>query len=277
MKVTWQPARCSMFFLSVIIVVLVTIQPARAQDDAKLTGTVVSSSRSTVTVRTSDGRYQLFTFAPGARKPQTIPAGSQVQIISIATEDSLVRSATEVTVLPPASGSAESSQTQSPVVPPEVRGVEHDIERAARRYQLGVRGGVALDPELVLIGVNAQIGPFFNSNVFFRPNVEFAYGEVTALFAINPEVIYRLPLASRSGRWSTYVGIGPGFNFTHQDFERATGGTGGSRIDFGDFSSDTTLNILGGMRYRSGLFTEIKTSIYATPSPTFRLIVGYNF
>jgi hypothetical protein len=272
-----QLVRCSMLFLGLLIVLFVATQPAGAQDDTKFTGTVVSSTRSTVAVRSSDGRYQLFTFAPGVRKPQTIPIGSQVQITSIAIEESSVRSATEVTVLPPASGSAGTSQTQTPVVPPEVRGVERDIERAARRYQLGVRAGVALDPELILIGVHAQIGPFFNSNVFFRPNVEFAYGEVTALFAINPEVIYRLPVTSRYGRWSSYVGIGPGFNFTHQNFERATGGPGGSRIDFGNFSSDTTLNILGGIRYRSGLFTEIKTSVYAAPSPTFRLIVGYNF
>src|ERR1700733_913352 len=80
----------------------------------------------------------------------------------------------------------------------------------------------------------------------------------------------------RSGN-SSYVGIGPGFNFTHQDFERATAGPGGSRIDFGDFSGDTALNILGGIRYRSGLFTEIKASVCATPSPTLQLIVGYNF
>ena len=272
-----QLVRCSMLFLSLLTVLLVAVQPAGAQDDTKFTGTVVSLSRSTVTVRSSDGRYQLFTFAEGVRKPQTIPIGSQVQIISVATDDSSVRSATEVIVLPPPSSSAGTSQAQPSAVPPEVRGIERDIQRAARRYQLGVRAGVALDPELILIGAHAQIGPFFSPNVFFRPNVEFAYGEVTALFAINPEVIYRLPVNSRYGRWSSYVGIGPGFNFTHQNFERATGGPGGSRIDFGDFSSDTALNILGGIRYRSGLFTEIKASVYATPSPTFRLIVGYNF
>lgn len=277
MNDTRQLVRCSMLFLSLLTVLLVAVQPAGAQDDTKFTGTVVSSSRSTVTLRTSDGRYQLFTFAEGVRKPQTIPIGSQVQIISVATDDSSVRSATEVIVLPPPSSSAGTSQAQPSAVPPEVRGIERDIQRAARRYQLGVRAGVALDPELILIGAHAQIGPFFSPNVFFRPNVEFAYGEVTALFAINPEVIYRLPVNSRYGRWSSYVGIGPGFNFTHQNFERATGGPGGSRIDFGDFTSDTALNILGGMRYRSGLFTEIKASVYATPSPTFRLIVGYNF
>jgi len=159
-------------------------------------------------------------------------------------------------------------------VPPEVRRIERDIERQVRRYQLGVRAGVALDPELVLVGVQAQVGPFFNRDVYFRPNVEFGFGEVTALFAINPEVIYRLPISSRQGRWSAYVGVGPGFNFLHQNFDR---NEDGKRIDFGDFHSDVGLNVLGGIRYRSGMFMELKTTVYSDPSPTLRLIVGYNF
>jgi hypothetical protein len=55
---------------------------------------------------------------------------------------------------------------------------------------------MALDPELVLIGVQAQVGPLFNPNVFLRPNAEFAFGEVTALFALNMEAIYQLPVSS---------------------------------------------------------------------------------
>src|SRR5581483_7146648 len=110
---------------------------------------------------------------------------------------------------------------------------------------------------------------------FFRPNIEFAYGEVTALFGLNPEVVYRLPLTSSGGRWSAYVGMGPGFNFIHQNFEHTT--DSGSRIDFGDFRSDTGLNILGGVRFRSGVFTELKTSVYTDVAPRLRLIVGYNF
>jgi hypothetical protein len=266
-----QHVRCSMFCLYFLIGLIVAIQPASAQDE-KVTGTVVSLSRNTMTLRTSDGRYQLFTFASGVQRPQGATIGSQVQVTSSATDDPAVRSASEITVLQPPPASSGTSQPT--VVPEGVRGVERDIERAARRYQLGVRAGVALDPELVLIGASAQIGPFFSRDFFFRPNVEFAYGEVTALFAVNPEVIYRLPFDSRQGRRSAYVGIGPGFNFTHQRFQGVAGST---RFDFSDFRADSTLNILGGIRYRSGLFGEIKASIYASPSPVFRLIIGYNF
>jgi hypothetical protein len=181
-----------------------------------------------------------------------------------------VRIATEITV----GEAAGQSTATTPVIPPEVRRVESDIKREARRFQAGVRAGVALDPELILIGVQAQMGPFFNRDVFFRPNVEFAWGEVTALFALNPEVIYRLPISSRQGRWAAYFGVGPGFNFLHQNFQTSQGG---KRIDFGDFHSDVGLNILAGVRYRSGMFTELKTTVYSDPSPTLRLILGYNF
>ena len=250
-----------------VLSLLIMSPPASAQDETTVTGTVASSSRNTVTVRSATGQFQLFVFDRSTRKPATFAVGSQVRVISSPGDEPGVRVASEITV-PGASNPADD------VVPPQVRRIERNIEREARRFQLGVRAGVALDPELVLIGAQMQVGPFFNSDVFFRPNVEFAYGEVTALFALNPEVIYRLPISSRQGRWSAYVGVGPGFNFLHQNFER---NGDGKRIDFGDFHSDVGLNVLGGIRYRSGMFMELKTTVYADPSPTLRLIVGYNF
>ena len=265
------PGRCRQAVLIrgiTVLSLLIMSPPASAQDETTVTGTVASSSRNTVTVRSATGQFQLFVFDRSTRKPATFAVGSQVRVISSPGDEPGVRVASEITVL-------EASNPASEVVPPQVRRTERDIEREVRRFQLGVRAGVALDPELVLIGAQMQVGPFFNSDVFFRPNVEFAYGEVTALFALNPEVIYRLPISSRQGRWSTYVGVGPGFNFVHQNFQTVNGT--GSRIDFSDFHSDVGLNILGGVRFRSGMFTELKTSVYSDPSPTFRLIIGYNF
>ena len=263
--------RSSLCLYLLLVFMLTAAQSANAQDDT-FTGTVVSSSRYTLVVRSADGRQQLFTFAQGIRRPQAIPVGSQVRVISSTTDETNVRSAREITLLPPDSGA--TTTTQAPVVPEDVRRIERDIERTARRYQLGVRAGVGLDPELVLFGIHAQVGPFFDRDIYFRPNAEFAIGEVTALIALNPEVIYRLPVSSREGRWSTYLGVGPGFNFIHQNFGIETGG---DRIDFGEFRWDAGLNILGGIRYRSGMFMELKTSIYTAPSPTFRFIIGYNF
>jgi hypothetical protein len=254
-------------------------QPVLAQNETELTGTVVSSSRNTVTVREMNGRYQLFTFDRDVRKPATLPVGSRVRVLSSASDDAGVRVARDITVLQGGGGAnapAGANAGGAPDnVPTEVRQIERGIERQARRYQLGVRAGVALDPELILVGVQSQIGPFFNPDIFFRPNVEFGWGEVSAMFALNAELIYRLPLSSRQGRWASYVGGGPGFNFVHQDFQ-ANGGSG-TRVDFSDFHYSVGLNLLAGLRYRSGMFTEIKTSVYSKPAPTLRLILGYNF
>jgi hypothetical protein len=246
-------------------------------DETTVTGTVVSASRNTMTVRNERGQYQLFVFDRETTKPSSLPAGARVRVLSWAGDDPSVRFARDVTIVTQGAASREADRTVaevSPVVPREVRSLERDIERAARRFQVGVRGGVALDPELVLIGVQSQIGPFFNSNVFLRPNVEFAYGEVTALFGLNLEAVYRLPINTRQGRWSAYVGGGPGFNLIHQSFDS---NTGERNIDFDDFRSDTGLNILGGIQFRRGTFVELKTTVYSTPAPTLRLLFGYNF
>jgi hypothetical protein len=256
--------------------VLFNARPVAAQDESTLTGTVSSSTRNTLVIRSDDGQYRLFVFERGAERPASLTAGTRVRVISTPGDDPGVRRATSVIVVQgtPASGAASRGEPGSDVVPPEVRRSEREIEREVRRLQAGVRAGVALDPELVMIGVHAQVGPFFSRDVYLRPNVEFAFGEVTALFGLNLEAIYRLPI-SRAGRWSAYVGAGPGFNFIHQNFDRTTGS--GKRIDFGDFHSDTGLNILGGIRFRSGVFTELKTSVYTNTAPRLRLIVGYNF
>lgn len=271
--------------LMAAVAALVAIGPALAQEASQstMTGTVASSTRNTLVVRNAGGQHQLFVFDRDTTRPASLPAGTQVRVISSPGDEVGVRLARVITIVPATQGSASRDTTASPsdsdaeaapVIPREVRQVERDIERQARRFQVGVRGGVALDPELVLIGLQSQVGPFFTPDLYLRPNVEFGYGEVTALFGLNLEAIYRLPINSRQGRWSTYVGAGPGFNFLHQNFEKDSGG---KRIDFGEFHSDTGLNILGGVRFRRGTFVELKTTVYSNPSPTLRLIFGYNF
>jgi hypothetical protein len=118
--------------------------------------------------------------------------------------------------------------------------------------------------------VHAQFGPFFSRNLFFRPNVEFGFGEVTKMFGINAEMVYRMPLTSRFEKWGVYFGGGPAFNFAEQSFGR-------NEISFSDFNYDSALNVLIGIQYRSGLFAEMKTSVYANPAPSLRLLVGYTF
>src|SRR5690242_21935009 len=81
--------RHSMLCLSFLITLIVAVQHAHAQEgqNEKVTGTVVSLSRTTITIRTTDGRYQLFTLGPGMKKPPALAVGSLVEITSSATED----------------------------------------------------------------------------------------------------------------------------------------------------------------------------------------------
>ena len=259
------------FVTSISISIVANELPGYAQGTS-VTGTVVSSSPNTMTINLGQGQYQLFAFARNVRKPNSIPVGSRVRVVSSPTNDPGVRSATEITAVE--GGNAAPNLEEAGTVPDGVRNLEREIEREARRYHIGVSGGVALDPEMVIIGVQGQVGPLFRSGLYLRPNVDFGLGEVTAMFSLNGDVIYRLPFSSNQDRWSTYFGAGIGVNLLHRNFE---GEEDGRRIDFGDFHSDTALNILGGVRRRGGMFMELKTSVYSGPSPTMRMTVGYTF
>jgi len=245
------------------------------RDQNTMEGTVVSVSRETLVVKTDENDFQLFVFDRDTTRPKAVAAGSRVQVVSSAGEEEGTRTANTITVLSAATDTKTDSTARQATPPPRaVRDLEQDIKNDARRWRLGVRAGAALDPELFMFGVHTQVGPIINRNVFFRPNVEFAFGEVTDLIAVNLEAIYRLPVTARGKTWSAYFGAGPALTFLHQNFERSQGQ--GRDIDFGNFDYDTGFNLLAGIQRRHTFF-EMKTSIYAQPAPTLRLILGYNF
>jgi len=252
-----------------------TTTSSQKQNENTIEGSVVSSTRDTLVVRTDDNQVQLFTFDRNTVKPRSLAAGSRVRVVSTPGEEAGVRLASTVVTLEAAPGAQGTSTTQAQPIPPAVRDLERDIKREARRWRLGVRAGAGLDPELLLFGVHSQMGPIFHRDVFFRPNAEFAFGEVTDLIALNLEAIYRVPISSRQARWSPYIGAGPAFTFLHQSFQTQAGQ--GRNIDFGNFDFDTGFNILTGVQFRRGTFFEVKTSLYSRPAPTLRLIFGYNF
>ena len=125
-----------------------------------------------------------------------------------------------------------------------------------------------------MIGGEVAIGPIFHSGVYFRPGVELGVGEVTTMIGFNGEFIYRLPFNSATDRWTTYLGGGMGVNLLDQSFENEEDG---NRFNFDDFKSDTAANFLAGIKGRSGVFLELRTSVWSRPSPTLRLMVGYTF
>ena len=154
-----------------------TTSPSQRQNENTIEGTVVSSTRDTLVVKTEDNQFQLFTFDRDTVKPRSLPAHSRVRVVSTPGEEAGVRLASNVTILEAAPSAPGTAPAQAQPIPPEVRGLERDIKRQARRWRLGVRAGAALDPELILFGVHSQLGPIFHHDVFFRPNAEFAFGE----------------------------------------------------------------------------------------------------
>ncbi len=238
-------------------------------------GTVVSISRQTLVIRTSENQFRLFVFDRYTVRPRTLTPGAQVRVASTPTDEANVRLATNITMIEEAPTGQTAVAPEQATPPREVRDLEKDIEKQVRRWRIGVRTGAALDPELFLFGVHSQIGPFFHRDISFRPNAEFAFGEVTSVISINLEAVYRLPISSRQGRWSAYFGAGPALNFINQDFERSQGGSSG--VSFSDFNYDTGFNVLTGLQFRKGTFLELKTSLWSKPAPTMRLIFGYTF
>ena len=243
------------------------------------TGTVVSVSPNTLVVRSDDSQFHLFVFDSYTQKPRSIGTGSTVRVDSMPGHEPGVRLAELVTVVQPAPAPTKPAPGQTApatpdVVPKEVRALENDLKRQVSRFGVGFRIGTALDPELFLLGVQARIGPIFTRDLWFRPNLELGFGEVTSMVGINLEVVYRLPVTARGSKWSTYFGAGPAFNFTNQSFDREDADTS---IHFGDFDYKTGFNILMGMQHRKGPFFEVKTAIYSTPAPVLRLVGGYTF
>lgn len=266
---------CSVLFLPSILASPAQGQQdsasSRANDNPTVEGTVVSSTRSTLVVKSDDNRFHLFTYGDHATRPRSLAQGDRVRVVATPGEENGAQVASDVSVL---NGKAEDSSahgTQAAPVPPKVQEVENDIKRESRRWRLGVRAGAAFNPELFLFGVQSQMGPIFHPRVVFRPNAEFAFGEVTDLIALNLEAAYRFPASFQRKNWTPYLGAGPALIFIHQNYQQ------GRQIDFGNFDYETGFNVLVGVQSRRGTFIELKTSLYSGPAPRLRLIVGYNF
>lgn len=243
-------------------------EAAERQADQRVTsGTIVSSSPVTLMIRVSEDEFQLFTFDEAIVKPTRLPAGAVVRVTSRAGDTDDVRVATRIVVERDAPAEAAASDD---AVPATVRKLERDIARQVRRFGGGIRGGVGLDPELLSVGVHARVGPFFQDDVWFRPNLEFAYGEVTTMVALHLEGVYTLPIVSADSRWSPYVGAGPALTFSRRSFEDED-----EDVDVSDFDLDAGFNILAGIEHRSGLFLELKGTAYAVP--VVRMLVGFSF
>ncbi len=236
-------------------------------NDPVIEGTVVSRTRHTLVVRSDDGLYHLFTYDTGSIPNEAVKPGARVRVSAGAPDDDGTQVAEYVVVVKPASDEPNGGQGQAPL-PPKVSQASSQVESEARRWHVGGRVGVGFDPELFAFGVQSQMGPFLTQRLLLRPNVEFAFGELTDMFAINLEGAYRLKTTIRRG-WSPYFGVGPSLNFIHR-------GASSGNVSFGNFSYKTGFNVfLGAQKHKT--FFEMKTALWSDGAPTLSLFVGYNF
>ena len=238
-------------------------------------GTVVSTTRHTLVVRTDDEKYHLFTYDTGPH--ETVKPGARVLVDGTAPDENGTQVAENVAVMHPGgatsssgrSDSANSGQAGQAAPPPaSVSKVTGQIESEARRWHAGGHIGVGFSPEIFLFGVQSQIGPFFSPHLLFRPNAEFGFGELTDMLSLNLEAQYRVNTTFAHG-WTPYLGLGPSLNFIHQ-------GASSGNTSFSNFDYKTGFNVfLGAQKRRT--FLEMKTSLWSGKAPVLRLIVGYNF
>jgi hypothetical protein len=155
--------------------------------------------------------------------------------------------------------------------------IDDAAERTLKRFRAGVVGGVGLDPESLLFGAHATVGPFFSRYLDLRPGIEAGVGEITTLLGINVDVMYRLPGIGTGATWTPYVGIGPNFALSHRGFDGDDEDDidDRNRFDFSDTDFEGGVNFLAGVRRRNGMFLEMKATAYGVSN--VRLLVGYDF
>ena len=237
-------------------------------------GTVVSATEDTLVVRSDDNEY-LFTYAADHVPNKAVKPGDRVRVNGSAQMANGSRVAKNVTVIESGSeaasagtGGHEAHQTNEATPPLQATNVTNEIKYEARRFHVGGRIGSGFSPQLFMFGPQAHFGPYFNKRLMFHPNMEFGFGEVTYMFAINGEMAYRFNQTFH-GQWTPYFGMGPSFNFIHH---AATTNT----VCFCDFAYKAGFNVFVGAQ-KHHTFFEMKTALWSAQAPVLRLYVGYNF
>ncbi len=244
-------------------------QSGQAQPNSHvIEGTVVSMSQHTLVVRSDDDHYHLFTYVAGVLPKGRVKPGARIRVTGSAPNAEGTEEAENVTVIVPGGPATTTVTAQAMPPSPKVNEVSKQIEGEARRWHVGGKIGSGLSPNIFMFGPQAQFGPFFSPHLIFRPNVEFGFGELTDMYAINAEAAY-LFTKMHHGQWSPYAGMGPSFNFISQS---ASGGG----VSFSNFTYKTGFNIFVGAQ-KNKMFVEIKTALWSAQAPVFRMFVGYNF
>ncbi len=242
-------------------------------------GTVTSIGRGSIVVHADDGRFVVYELEPTfIRIPAVVP-GSRVMVITASNDNDPAPMALSVEALPPRQGLAQRSQNP----PPDVRRLESELERQARRFRIGLDAGVALDPEMISVNAFTTFTPFLQRGIMVRPNVELAFGEVTTLIGLHVEGLYMLPGLRRSIRWAPYVGAGQNFSFSHRSIDEdefvdpdvAPLPLEDDRFDFSQWNWNNGFNFILGARNPNGTFFEMKATAWGVAR--VRMLGGFEF
>ena len=168
------------------------------------------------------------------------------------------------------------------------QGVQSAVTDVVKKWNIGVQGGIALDPEMINIGAFASFGPIFSPAVRFRPGLYLSFGEVTTELGVDLDVLYTIPGSGNA--WRTYVGGGPNFALSHRGFtaetevddnpptatpvDDNTTTTTTSRFDFGDTDFEAGFNFIVGAT-RGKAFFEMKATAYGVSN--VKLLAGFRF
>ena len=277
------------------------VDGTRAADNVNvlhiIEGTVVSTTPETLVVRSDENRYHLFTYSPNIVPNESVKPDVRVRVEGSVPGPNGTRVADRVTVVQPGQASVGgTTQTAAPTSSTHPSGSSTEVvhvsateahggsgaqgtpagpvnatslkvEAEARKFHIGGRVGFGLDPELFMFGPEARFGPFFSSRLMFQPNLEFGFGELTDMYAVNGDAAFHFTKTHND--WIPYVGMGPSFNFVNQS---ASNG----ETSFSNFNFTTGLNIFAGAQ-KHKMFVEMKTNLWSSQTPTFRVYVGYAF
>lgn len=160
------------------------------------------------------------------------------------------------------------------------QGAQNAVTETVKKFNIGVIGGIAVDPELITVGAFGNFSPIFSSDVAFRPGLYLSFGEVTTEFGIDLDFTYAIQ-STAGANWRPYVGGGFNFALSHQSFQSPPGeDTDESteetdRFDFGDTNFDTGFNFIVGAKRPNGVFFEMKATAYGVAN--VKLLAGFKF
>jgi len=162
------------------------------------------------------------------------------------------------------------------------QGAQNAVAETVKKFNIGVIGGVAVDPEMITLGAFGNFSPIFSKDVAFRPGLYLSFGELTTEFGIDLDFTYTVE-SSATSNWRPYVGGGFNFALSHQGFSAPadSGSSDGTtdestdRFDFSDTSFDTGFNFIVGARRPNGVFFEMKATAYGVAN--VKLLAGFKF